>query len=147
MYASHDDLPFLDRAGELLVIAAWLAVPLFALLAGGALAPPLHAAGIATLLTLLLRAWRSTRRGQALDEIQQRLAAYLNPPAPWPVRVHNQHDHAPHFAACNCLPDPARRATPSAGTASPRLPTPLRDRPGRLTFTPHRNRRQRAPTL
>ncbi|MDE2332929.1 MAG: hypothetical protein KGK10_00150 [Rhodospirillales bacterium] len=69
-----------DRLAETAVIAAWLAVPLFALLAAGRVAAPLHAAGIATLMTLALRLWRSTRRGQALDEIRQHLAAYLDPP-------------------------------------------------------------------
>ena len=81
------DPVLIDRAAETTVIAAWLAVPLFALLAGGALAPPLHAAGAATLLTLALRSWRSARRGQAPEQIRERLAAYLAGPALRPVPV------------------------------------------------------------
>ena len=76
---------------EIAVMAAWLAVPLFALLAQGALAPPLHAAGIAVLLTLALRAWRSARRGQDAEQTRRHLAAYLSPagrlPAPIPRRT------------------------------------------------------------
>ncbi len=90
------DPVLIDRAAETTVIAAWLAVPFFALLAGGALAPPLHAAGAATLLTLALRSWRSARRGQALEQIRERLAAYLAGPPLLPVPVQAGHARPRH---------------------------------------------------
>jgi hypothetical protein len=93
--ASLQDTPLLDIIAETVVIAAWLAVPLFALLAAGRLAPPLHAAGIATILTLAYRWHRSARRGQALNQIQQRLPAHRRQAAFRPVPSHEPHDQAP----------------------------------------------------
>lgn len=73
--------PLLEQVAETTVIAAWLAVPLFALLSAGRLAPPLHAAAIATLLTLALRGWRTARRGKTLHQTRDGLATYLRAPA------------------------------------------------------------------
>lgn len=73
--------PLLDQIAETAVIAAWLAVPLFALLSGGTIVPPLHAAAIATLLTLALRGWRAAQRGKTLHRTREDLAAYLAFPA------------------------------------------------------------------
>jgi hypothetical protein len=87
-----------DSVAETVVIAAWLAVPLFALLAGGSLAPPLHAAGIAVLLTLAYRWHRAARRGQALNQIRQRLAAH-HQAAFRPIPLHEPRDHPPRRRA------------------------------------------------
>ncbi len=102
-----------DRLAETAVIAAWLAVPLFALLAGGRLAAPLHAAGIATLMTLALRFWRAARRGQALDEIQHRLAAYLDQPMLRPVAVPDQPRRGHRSARREPLPPSRTRRQPA----------------------------------
>ena len=77
MHPSARTAPLLGQLAEIAVIAAWLAVPLFAMLAAGRMAPPLHAAAIATLLTLALRGWRAAQRGQPLDATRNGLAAYL----------------------------------------------------------------------
>ncbi len=113
----------LDRAAETIAISAWLAVPLFALLSGGALAPPLHAAGIATLLTLALRSWRSARRGQALEQLRERLVAYLAEPTlrPVAVQVRPRHRRRRRFSPGITL------ALPALGPAAAQAPraTPI----------------------
>ena len=124
------DPVLIDRAAETTVIAAWLAVPFFALLAGGALAPPLHAAGAATLLTLALRSWRSARRGQALEQIRERLAAYLAGPPLLPVPVQAGHARPRHRRGRHGLRG-IRLAIPVLGLAAePHRPADIGPYPG-----------------
>jgi hypothetical protein len=84
-----------DAIAETVVIAAWLAVPLFALLGAGEFAPPLHAAGIATILTVTYRWHRAIRRGETLNQIRRRLAAHRHLAVFRPVPIRGPHDHAP----------------------------------------------------
>lgn len=98
MHAPHPT-GVLDHVAETAVIGAWLAVPLFAALGGGALAAPLHAAAIATLLTLALRGWRSARRRPAIEELRLQVAVALAPGALHPSPAQHGAIRAAHARA------------------------------------------------